>query len=108
LAEIIASKKSSYGFLSYQIRYLNKPPISSIEEDWFAGGQIRNFLSRKRAEGILERMLSGADFPEAEREKIISLIPKNRDEALRDIAKSACKAHAAIKSARKPEAPSEI
>jgi len=100
LAEVVESKTSTYGFRSYNIRYLNTPPISSIKEDSFASGQIKLFLTRKRAEGILDRMLSGLDFPEAERAHIISLIPKNRDEALKDVAKSAWKAHAAIKAAK--------
>jgi hypothetical protein len=103
--EFFAFESANTAFRSYRIRYLNTPPIPSIKEDWFAAGQIRLFLPRKRAESLLDRMVSGSELPEADRVRLISLIPKDRGEALIDFVKTAWKVRHQVREAMKLSKP---
>jgi hypothetical protein len=38
------------------LRYLERPPIPEIKEDWFAGFEIRLFATRSAAEKMLRRL----------------------------------------------------
>ncbi|HEY4301455.1 MAG TPA: hypothetical protein VGM73_11300 [Candidatus Didemnitutus sp.] len=61
LARVTGLNKSRYGFFSYEIEYISRPPMSDIPRDWFAGFEIR--LMGKRSE-LLAQMTAqlGAGF----------------------------------------------
>ena len=59
LAQVKEERRSKYGYLSYQVRYVSRPPIPSIGEDWFACFQVFRLGSRaellERAKTILSK-----------------------------------------------------
>jgi len=41
LGQVIEERKSKYGYFCYNIRYIGKPPLEEIPDDWFASFEIR-------------------------------------------------------------------
>jgi hypothetical protein len=41
LGEVLKSVKTKFGYKSYLIRYLSKPPIAAIDTDWFPARYVR-------------------------------------------------------------------
>ena len=57
LAEVVASRKSKFGYKCFKIRYLSRPPIH--KEDWYPAIYVRkNKDGKKMKDGILARLSS--------------------------------------------------
>jgi hypothetical protein len=41
ICEVIESSRSSFGYVSYRVKYLERPPIPDIKEDWFAAHELK-------------------------------------------------------------------
>lgn len=41
LGQVIEERKSKYGYFSYNVRYISKPPLKETPDDWFASFQIK-------------------------------------------------------------------
>lgn len=55
LGQVIQERKSKYGYFCYHVRYIEKPPIEGIVDDWFASFEIRRLGSKKQ---LLRRVKS--------------------------------------------------
>ena len=44
LAEVVGVRRSPFGYKSYRVRFLERPPLPSITEDWYPAAQIRVLL----------------------------------------------------------------
>lgn len=81
LAEVISARKSRFGYKSFRIRYLSKPPLGH-DEDWYPaifvikqmdGNKIRNgILSRLTSNGIRPR-ISPRRVRQAMRQNVLAL-----------------------------------
>jgi hypothetical protein len=55
LGQIIGERKSKYGFFCYHVRYIDKPPLENITDDWFASFEIQRIGSKPE---LLEKVKS--------------------------------------------------
>ena len=55
LGQVIEERKSKYGYFSYHVRYIDKPPLENITDDWFASFEIRRIGSKVE---LLEKVKS--------------------------------------------------
>jgi len=85
LCQIVDTAKSSYGNTSYKVRYLIRPMIDGIDEDWFPARYIR-LLYRKRdiKPGMVEALRRGG----ASEEQIADLELLDEEEAARSLART--------------------
>ncbi len=57
LAEVVASRKSKFGYKCFKLRYLSRPPI--YKEDWYPAIYVRKQIDgKKMRRGILARLSS--------------------------------------------------
>lgn len=55
LCEVIGSIKSKFGYKSFKVRYLTRPPIPEIKEDWYPAINVRKqFDGKDLRDGVLE------------------------------------------------------
>jgi hypothetical protein len=67
ICEVIQIKRSKFGYVSYLLRYLERPPFPEIKEDWFAGFEIRLVATKSAAEKTLRRLQSGPNVDDKTR-----------------------------------------
>jgi hypothetical protein len=67
LGQVIEERQSKYGYHCYHVRYIDKPPIGSIKDDWFASFEIFRL-------GNKEVLLK----------KVISIISRHSDQKIDD------------------------
>jgi len=46
LGQVIEERKSKYGYFCYHVRYIGKPPLEEISNDWFASLEIKRIGSK--------------------------------------------------------------
>ncbi len=46
LVQVMEERESKYGYFSYHVRYVGKPPLEEVSDDWFASFQIRRIGSK--------------------------------------------------------------
>jgi len=68
-AEVIAITCSKYGYSAYHVKYIERPPLAEVPDDWFAGFEIKLVARRAQIE-------KGAD---ATGKKIVQLTNKQVD-----------------------------
>jgi hypothetical protein len=57
LAEVVASRKSKFGYKCFKLRYLSSPPIH--KEDWYPAIYVRKQIDgKKMRRGVLARLSS--------------------------------------------------
>jgi len=47
LGQVIEEQKSKYGYFCYHVRYIGKPPLKEIPDDWFASFELRRIGSKQ-------------------------------------------------------------
>jgi hypothetical protein len=63
LAEVVSARKSKFGYKSFRIRYLSKPPLGH-NEDWYpAIFLVKQMDGKKTRNGILSRLTSNGVRP---------------------------------------------
>ncbi|GAF72714.1 unnamed protein product, partial [marine sediment metagenome] len=55
LVKVVEEKKSKYGYFCYRARYIDKPPLGNITDDWFASFEIKRIGSKAE---LLEKVRS--------------------------------------------------
>lgn len=55
LCQIMERAQSKYGYTSYRVKYLTRPPLPEVKEDWFPAQYIRLVYPKK---GLREAMVS--------------------------------------------------
>jgi hypothetical protein len=75
-------RKSRYGYTNYRLKYVEKPPIPEIDEDYYAGGEIRLVATKAFAEEALTQLQTDPDIPEEERASFTNISQLKRDELL--------------------------
>lgn len=58
LGQVIEERKSKYGYYCYHVRYIDKPPIEDIIDDWFASFEIRRLGSKNQLLRSVKSILS--------------------------------------------------
>jgi hypothetical protein len=46
LVKVVEEKKSKYGYFCYRAKYIDKPPLENITDDWFASFEIKRIGSK--------------------------------------------------------------
>ena len=64
ICEVIEIRRSELGYVRYLLRYIERPPIPEITEDWFAGFEIRLVAKRSVAEKTLRRLQTDPNIDE--------------------------------------------
>ncbi len=67
ICEVIEIRRSELGYVRYLLRYIERPPIPEITEDWFAGFEIRLVATRSVAEKALRRLQTDPSIDEETR-----------------------------------------
>jgi len=73
LGIIIEGRKSKYGYYSYHIKYISKPPIESIKDDWFASFEMFRLGSRSELLEMVKSIFSKHGIKEIDDEKLLSI-----------------------------------
>lgn len=64
ICEVIEIRRSELGYVRYLLRYIERPPIPEIMEDWFAGFEILLVAKRSAAEKTLRRLQTDPNIDE--------------------------------------------
>ena len=67
ICEVIEIGRSKLGYVRYLLRYIERPPIPEITEDWFAGFEIHLIAKRSAAERTLRRLQTDPNIDEQTR-----------------------------------------
>ena len=67
ICEVMEIRRSELGYVSYLLRFIERPPIPEIKEDWFAGFEIRLIATRAAAEKTLQRLQTDPSVDEKTR-----------------------------------------
>jgi hypothetical protein len=63
VCEVVGTAKSKFGYKSFKVRYLSRPPIPEQTEDWFPAINVRKLADGKDLrEGVI-RLLSAPSMP---------------------------------------------
>jgi len=65
LCEVIGSAKSEFGYKSFKVRYLTRPPIPDQKEDWFPAINVRKQLDGKDLRDDVLKLLQLPDGRQA-------------------------------------------
>lgn len=79
-AEITDCKKSKYGYCAYKIKYLSRPPIEHITEDWFPAEYVTRVARKRMAKEFFRRNLPRNDIGK----KVLEMIDKMPDDRIYD------------------------
>lgn len=58
LGQVIDERESKYGYYCYHVRYIDKPPIEGIIDDWFASFEIKRLGSKNQLLRSVKSILS--------------------------------------------------
>lgn len=81
LAEIVESKSSKYGYASCKVRFLSKPPLPNIPEDWLPSAYVISILPKIRIREFMFASKINQDFPK-EIQYALEQMKKEPDEKL--------------------------
>jgi hypothetical protein len=71
LAQVLEIAEGSTGYRSYRVRYLSRPPLTEISEDWHIAQHVKVVLDPARTRAMVEGQV-GAD-PGQGTEKLLAL-----------------------------------
>ena len=71
LAEIIDARRSSFAYTSYRVRYLGKPPLPEMPEDWLPSEDNVKLVGKRNIREFYKRNLER--FPSTEGALLVSL-----------------------------------
>jgi len=67
ICEVMQIGRSKFGYVHYLLRYLERPPIPEIKQDWCAGFEIRLVATKSAAEKMLQRLQTDPNIDEKTR-----------------------------------------
>jgi hypothetical protein len=79
ICRVKEARKSKYGYTSYLVQYVERPPIPEIKEDYFAAGEIRVVAKRSYGEKALERLQADATLDENARRYFSNISAEKRE-----------------------------
>ena len=82
ICEVVEIKRSEFGYVSYLLRYVERPPIPEITEDWFAGFEIRLVAKRSFAQEAMRSLQTDPDIDEDTKKRFRDMPEEKRDEML--------------------------
>lgn len=87
LGLVIEKKASSYGYTSYRVSYLTRPPLEEIPEDWWPAPYVHLLLPRKNLKDNLCNILQDAGADSAQIASIQNLTNQELDSKIRKLIK---------------------
>jgi hypothetical protein len=82
LAEVLEIRESQFGYTSYKIRYLRKPPLPDLPEDWLPSEDIVRLVRKANIRDFWDKNLK--NLPHREEAK---LLLDQSDERLYEVTK---------------------
>jgi hypothetical protein len=83
LGQVIEERKSKYGYFSYHVRYIDKPPLENITDDWFASFQIKRVGSKVELLEEAKSIILKHGGPDMDVSKIASVDDAKFEQCLR-------------------------
>jgi hypothetical protein len=83
LAEVLAIKESSYGLVSYRVRYLAERPNPEVLEDWFPTFHVQKLYSKAQYREGLDRLVAQGLLSAADARRLKDAADAEVSEALR-------------------------
>lgn len=83
LAEILERAESEFGYASYKVRYLSRPPIPEILEDWFPAEYVQRIARKRGARDFYRGNLERSDRWRSELELLMSMTDDQLYESMR-------------------------
>jgi hypothetical protein len=75
-------RKSKYGYINYRLRYVEKPPIPEITEDFYAGGEIRLVAKKDYGEQALEQFQNDPNLDAETKAHFTKMSEEKREELI--------------------------
>ena len=82
ICEVIKIERSEIGYVSYLLRYIEKPPIPDIKEDWFAGFETRLVAKRSFAQEAMRSSQNDPNIDEDTKRRFRDMPDEKREEML--------------------------
>ncbi len=83
LAEVVDVAESEFGYRSYKVKYLSKPPIPDISEDWFPAEYVQRIVRKRSARDFYRGNLERSGRWEAELKQLMSMTDDQLYESMR-------------------------
>ena len=104
ICEVVDVKKSSFGYVSYLLRYLELPPIPEIKEDWFAGFETRLVAERSFVLKAIESLQADSTVDSATKLRFRTMTEQDQSSLIRKTVLALWKAQQQL---RRPADPSQ-
>ncbi len=82
ICEVVEIRRSKFGYVSYLLRYIERPPIPEIKQDWFAGFEIHLVAKRSFAEEAMRSLQTDPNIDEETRTSFRDMPEEKREEML--------------------------
>jgi hypothetical protein len=84
ICRAIEIRKSKYGYTNYRLRYVEKPPIPEVAEDYYAGGEIRLIGKKSYGDEALRQLQTDPNLDEKTREHFLNMSVEKREQLIGD------------------------
>lgn len=82
ICRVLEIRKSKYGYVNYLVKYVERPPIPEIGEDYFAAGEIRLVATKSFAEEALRKLQTDSDLDDETRTRFRDMSETHREELM--------------------------
>jgi len=82
VCRVLEIRKSKYGYTNYRLKYVERPPIPEIPEDYYAGGEIRLVAKNSYGEEALRQLQTDPKVDEKTREYFSNMSPEKREQLI--------------------------
>jgi hypothetical protein len=79
---VVEIRKSKYGYTNYRLKYVEKPPIPDVTEDFYAGGEIRLVAKKNYGAEALAQLQNDPTLDAKTRAHFSQMSDEKRDELI--------------------------
>jgi hypothetical protein len=105
ICQVLEIRKSKHGYTNYLVKYVERPPIPNITQDYFAAGEVRLVARRSLAEDALRQLQTHQEGDEGTRARFRNMLEANRDDLLGKAVARLWRLQQQVKTASQPQDP---
>jgi hypothetical protein len=80
VCQVAGMVRSIFGYVSYRVRYIERPPIPEITDDWFAAGEVRLIAPKSSAEEALYEIQVDPNIDQQTKARFRDMSQKERND----------------------------
>jgi hypothetical protein len=82
ICRVLEIRKSKYGYTNYRLKYVERPPIPEITEEYYAGGEIRLVAKKSYGEQALKQLQTDSAEDEQTRKYFSNMSAEKQEQMI--------------------------